>query len=334
VLSFEVPAEAEVSEIFVIDGMSTDGTREIVSQMGKADSRIRLIDNPGRIQSTGLNFALRYTTGDYILRLDAHSAYPANYLALCLETSLRTRCDNVGGLFITQRRDSSYQSALVQALTTHKFGVGNAGFRIGAQEGPADTVPYGFFPRNLFNRLGGFDERLVRAQDYEMNRRIIQSGGCVWRNPNIHVQYYPPRDLPTFLRKQMVMEAPYNAYLWYLAPYAFAVRHAITGFFATGVIAGVVLSPFSRTIRIAFGVVMALYFAMAILSAIQQAFRYREPRHALTLPIAFFLYHFLHGLGLVVGVVRLLTGTAPVQKSREPWVGAGRFRAWPPPQTS
>ncbi|MEP6905472.1 MAG: glycosyltransferase family 2 protein, partial [Gemmatimonadales bacterium] len=334
VRAFDVPAGTELLEILVIDGGSTDGTRDIVLDLAKTDPRIRLVDNPGRIQSTGLNIALRIASGEYIVRLDAHSSYPRDYLALTLETSLRTGCDNAGGLFITQPRGTGYQSALIQALTTHKFGVGDAGYRTGAAEGPADTVPYGCFRRELFDRLGPFDERLVRAQDYEMNRRIIAAGGCVWRNPAIQVKYFPQPDFRSFIRKQVVYEAPYNAYLWYLAPYAFAPRHAITGVFAFGVLAGVILSPFSSTVRAVFLTIMALYFGLAIGTGIQQAIRYREPRHVLFVPPAIFLYHFLHGIGLLAGLLRLATGTAPVQKVREPWPGAGRLRAWPAPATT
>jgi succinoglycan biosynthesis protein ExoA len=195
-------------------------------------------------------------------------------------------------------------------------------------------VPYGFFRRELFDRIGLFDERLVRAQDFEMNQRILAAGGCVWRNPAIQVKYYAQPDLYSFIRKQIVHEAPYNAYLWYLAPYAFAVRHAITGAFALGVFGGLALSPLSATTRLIFLSVMAVYFAIAVGSAIQQATRYREPRHVVFLPLAFFLYHFLHGVGLLAGLLRLITRTAPVQKVSEPWPGAGRFRAWPVPNSS
>lgn len=334
VLEFNMPEGTELLEVLVIDGGSTDGTPDIVREIAASDARVQLLNNPGRIQSTALNIALRVASGDYVLRLDAHSSYPTNYLALALETSLRTGCENVGGLFVTQMRGSGYGASLVQALTTHKFGVGDAGYRTGAQEGPADTVPYGFFRRELFDRIGLFDERLVRAQDYEMNQRILAAGGCVWRNPAIHVKYYAQPDLYSFIRKQILHEAPYNAYLWYLAPYAFAVRHAITGVFAVGVLGGLILSPLSVTIRLIFLTVMAAYFAIAVGSAIQQAIRYREPRHVLFLPLAFFLYHFLHGVGLLAGLVRLLTRTAPVQKIGEPWPGAGRFRAWPITNTS
>jgi len=131
VLAFEIPAGAKVIEIIVIDGGSSDGTRGIVGELAMADPRIRLVDNPGRIQSMGLNIALRIATGEYVVRLDAHSSYPRDYLALTLETSLRTGCDNAGGLVITQPRGTGYQAALIQALTTHKFGVGDSGFRTG-----------------------------------------------------------------------------------------------------------------------------------------------------------------------------------------------------------
>src|SRR5215211_1226169 len=118
VLAFEIPAGAELLEVLVMDGGSTDGTRELVQRKGEIDSRIRLLDNPGRIQSTGLNIGLSVAAGKYIVRLDAHSVYPQDYLALLIETSLRTGCDNVGGLFITQPRGDGYRSSVIRALTT------------------------------------------------------------------------------------------------------------------------------------------------------------------------------------------------------------------------
>jgi glycosyltransferase involved in cell wall biosynthesis len=312
VLAFELPDLTEI-EVLVLDGGSTDGTREIVREVSERDNRVRLVDNPGRTQSAALNLGIPMSRGEYIMRLDAHSVYPSDYLKLCLQTALRTNADNTGGAVATLRRGDGYQSALVQAITTHKFGVGDSGFRTDAAEGPADTVPYGFFKRTIFERVGLFDERLLRAQDYEMNRRIIHNGGKVWLNPRIQVRYYQQPDLRSFIRKQIVHEAPYNAYMWYVAPYAFALRHAVTGVFAAGVLAGVILSPFSSLVRTVFLSVMALYFALAIVSGIQQAIRYREPRHVIFAPIAFFLFHFLHGIGILIGLVRLVTGTAPVQ---------------------
>ncbi|MGH8100924.1 MAG: glycosyltransferase family 2 protein, partial [Chthoniobacterales bacterium] len=296
VLAFALP-EGTTTEVLVFDGHSTDGTREIAEQVATEDSRVRVYDNPGRIQSTALNIGIPMARGDYVMRLDAHSVYPRDYLSLVLETAIRTGADNTGGVFHTFRRGDGYQAALVQALITCKFGVGDSGFRTDSPEGAADTVPYGFFHRNIFDRIGLFDERLRRGQDYEINRRIIESGGRIWCNPKIGISYYPQPDFKSFITKQFKYEAPYNAYMWYLAPYSFAIRHAITAIFAVGVIGGVVLSPFFPVVRVIFLTVMALYFGLAIGSAIQQAVRYKVPRHALFLPVSFFLYHFIHGVG-------------------------------------
>lgn len=330
VTRFEVPSDMSI-EILVLDGMSKDGTREIVREFAARDSRVRLVDNVNRSQSAALNLAISQAKGAYLLRLDAHSVYPANYLASTLATAIRTGADNTGGVVATLRRGDTYQSSLVQAIITHQFGVGDSGFRTDAGEGPADTVPYGCFRKAVFDRVGFFDERLVRAQDYEMNRRIAAAGGTIWRDPRIRVLYYPQPDIRSFIRRQVAYEAPYNAYMWYLAPYAFAARHAITGVFALGVLGGILLSPFFAVIRHIFAAVMLLYLLLAVMAGVQQAIRYRQPLHTLTAPPAFFAYHFLHGLALLGGLLRLALGIAPVQKKREPWPGAGRFRAWPRP---
>jgi hypothetical protein len=148
-------------------------------------------------------------------------------------------------------------------------------------------------------------------------------------DPNIKTIYYNQPTLIGFYEKQLFKEAPYNAYMWYLAPYSFAYRHAITGVFATGLIGGMFLSPFFSFIKYTFFSIMALYFVLAFISAVQQAKRYKNLLHIFTLPISFFLYHFLHGLGVLWGLLRLVTNTAPVQKIKEPWDGYGSFRIIP-----
>ena len=329
VIAFEKPGET-TTEILVVDGMSTDGTREIIDEFARTHPTILRVDNPNRTQSAALNLAISLARGKYLLRLDAHSHYPSDYLLKTLETAQRSGADNTGGVVNTLRRGDRFQAGLVQALITHPFGVGNSGFRTSAKEGPADTVPYGCFRTSLFKRVGLFDERLIRAQDYEMNRRTIAAGGTVWCNPEIQVQYYPQPDLASFLKKQVTAEAPYNAYMWYLAPYSFVPRHAITGVFALGVIAGLLISPFSQTVKWTFSIVMAIYLVLALISAAQQAARFRDLRYLIVLPPSFFLYHFLHGVGVLGGLMSLFLGIAPVQKTKEPWPGAGRFRAMPP----
>ncbi len=326
--NFQRPDGVEF-EVLVLDGLSTDGTREIVAAICDTDTNVGLIDNPGRIQSTALNLGVERASGEFIVRLDAHSVYPPDYVLRCFQAAIRTGADNVGGLVSTLARGTGYQASLVQALTTHPFGVGDSGFRTGAAEGPADTVPYGCFRRDIFARTGLFDVRLLRAQDYEFNRRIIAAGGTIWLDPLIRVMYYQQPDLTSFFRKQIEREAPYNAYMWYLAPYSFRIRHAVTAVFAAGVIFGGLFSPFSAWIRYPFLAVLGIYAILAVGASISQAVRYRTFRHALALPVCFFAYHFLHGIGVLVGLGKLALGRAPVQRLDEPWPGAGRFRAWP-----
>jgi glycosyltransferase involved in cell wall biosynthesis len=308
-------------EILLIDGKSTDRSREIIEQIRSLHTGrdIQIANNPTIIQAAALNIGINKATGDYLLRLDAHSSYPENYLEDLLETSLRTNAENVGGVIITKPYSDNFSAQLVQALTTHKFGVGNSGFRVGAKEGPADTVPYGFFKKSIFRRAGFFDERLIRAQDYEFNRRIAQVGGTVWINPDIQLLYYNQPDLFSFLKKQLFKEAPFNSYMWYLAPYTFNLRHSITGFFSLGIIVGGIASLFSAFIFHLYLGIIIFYLAVALLSSVQQALRYKKVSHIFCLPLSFFLFHFLHGIGIIAGCLNLLIHQSPVQINIFAW---------------
>ncbi len=144
VLGFKLPNHQNF-EIIVVDGNSQDKTVEIVKTIASENDLISIINNPKVIQSVALNLGFKRAKGEWILRLDAHSIYPANYLILCYETIIQTKAQNAGGLVIAKLGADNYQAHMVQALTTHKFGVGGASFRTSMTAGEADTVPYGFF---------------------------------------------------------------------------------------------------------------------------------------------------------------------------------------------
>jgi len=327
VLEFEDPDQI-IKEILLIDGMSTDNTKNIISEFAATNDQIKLLENPDKHQAAALNIGIRQAIGNYIMRLDAHAVYPADYLKLCQTTAQKSGADNVGGIIIPKIRQNRYCASLVHALTTHKFGVGDSGFRTSLRPGQTDTVPYGFFTKDIFERIGLFDERLIRAQDYEFNRRINAAGGTVWLNPEIQVGYFNQPTLWRFLKKMFVQDAPYNAYMWYLAHYTFAFRHAVTGIFTLGIIIGGTLSPVFWWVRWPFIALAGLYGLLAVISGVQQAWRYKQLLHVFLLPISFFLFHFIHGCGLLVGIMRLLLGRAPVHQHSEPWPGAGRHQAF------
>lgn len=311
VLDFVIP-DGITTEILLIDGNSSDKTLEIIKEYFKDISSIKILTNPARTQSYGLNLGIRNARGNYILRLDAHAHYPKDYLQKLIETSERVDAQNIGGLVESLLPDNSYNASIVQALTTHKFGVGNSRFRIGAAGGYVDTVPYGFFRKDLFDKIGLFDERLVRAQDYEFNCRIRKNGGKIFLNPSIIVYYFNKSSVIEFLKKQFFLEAPYNAYMWYITPSTFTLRHSITFFFALGILFGPLLSfLYSPTIYVYFFFIV-LYLSLAIFSSIQQAIRFNKFRHILFLPFCFFVYHFAHGIGILLGVIRLLSKKSPL----------------------
>ncbi|MDC1387569.1 glycosyltransferase [Gammaproteobacteria bacterium] len=312
VLSFKKKENIKVN-IFVIDGGSTDKTLEIIKSNFQDLADIKILTNPKKISSSAMNIAISEGKGDYLLRLDAHSYYPIDYLEICLTTALETDADNVGGLVATIPGAETYSALLVQSLTTHWFGVGDSGFRIGAEAGPRDTVPYGFFKKSIFNKVGQYDERLVRAQDYELNTRIIKYGGLVWLNPKILLTYKNQASLYNFYHKQITLEAPYNSYMWWIERDTFNFRHSITGFFSFGFIAGCILSPFSKLIFYPFIFIMALYLFLSLYASFQQAIRFKKFAHIFSLPACFFLFHFLHGLGVLKGCMLLLANKAPVQ---------------------
>lgn len=170
-------------------GPSTDRTDEVAGKLAQADSRITLVANPSGKTADGLNAAIAASHDDIIVRVDAHTELSAGYIATAVETIQRTNADNVGGIM-----DANGQTAFEQAVAAamkSPFGVGAASFHTGGDEGPADTVYLGVFKRSAINRVGGYDPHFVRAQDWEMNHRIRETGGTVWFNPAMKVSYRP-----------------------------------------------------------------------------------------------------------------------------------------------
>jgi glycosyltransferase involved in cell wall biosynthesis len=302
-------------EVLVVDGRSDDGTRERLAAWDDGDPRVTVIDNPERIVPTALNLGIRASAAPVIVRMDVHSRYPSDYLARCLATLEATGADNVGGVLITHARGDGFAARLVQAVSTHRFGVGASNFRVGGRSGPVDTVPFGCFPREVFARLGGFDERLVRNQDFEFNARIRAAGGTVWLDPAIRLEYFNQPTV-TGLYRQAVRTGRWNVWTWVLAPYAFRRRHAVPMLFAAFVLVFGGAALLWTPIRPPVLGVAALYLALALVAAVQQGLRMRAPGVAALLPLAFTGYHLAYGFGSLGGLGLLLLGRAPFAGSR------------------
>jgi glycosyltransferase involved in cell wall biosynthesis len=300
-------------EILVVDGCSTDRTREIVSEIQLHNPCIVLLDNPKQNKPAALNIGISATRGKWIVRLDAHAEYPPDYLQRCLDTAKRTGADNVGGIVIARLRANTMQAQLVQALTTHRFGVGSSGFRTNALEGPADTVPFGCYRREVFEKIGCFDERLLHSQDFEFNQRLLRAGGTIWLNPRIRTSYYNQATLKDFFHKVIVRDGPWNPYMWYVAAYSFRIRHAVPMVFVLALIVSALAWWLMSWGWVFIAVIMISYELLAVISAAEQALRYCRWWMFFFLPWLFMAYHVSYGIGELWGALMLILGKAPVQ---------------------
>lgn len=177
-------------EILVIDGESDDNTQAEVTKKTKLNANIRQLNNPKKIVPTGLNIGIKEAKGEIIVRIDAHCEYPSNYLSYLVDNLINYNADNVGVPIVTHPNNSSLKAKAIALATSSIFGVGNSLFRIGISKAiETDTVPFGCFKASIFEKIGLFDEDLIRNQDDEFNARIIKNGGKIILLPDIKIKY-------------------------------------------------------------------------------------------------------------------------------------------------
>ncbi|WP_422631956.1 glycosyltransferase family 2 protein [Pseudokineococcus basanitobsidens] len=189
-------------EVVVSVGRSADGTREVADRLAASTGgRVVVVDNPDPRGATpaGLNAAVARARHDVLVRVDGHSMLPPGYVATAVEALLATGADNVGGVMAAEG-STPFERVVARAMTT-KLGVGSAPFHTGGRAGPAESVYLGVFRRAALERVGGYDEHYLRAQDWELNHRLRSAGGLVWFDPRLRVSYRP-RSSPSALARQ------------------------------------------------------------------------------------------------------------------------------------
>ena len=158
-----------------------------------------VVRNPKGSTPAGLNLAIAASSGEVLVRCDAHAVLPSGYVSRVVETLVRTGADNVGGMQVPVGK-TFWERAIASAMAS-RLGSGDARYRMGGAEGPAETVYLGSFPRRTLEQLGGYDEAFTRGQDYELNHRIINSGGVVYLDPELEVEYRPRNSLKALGRQ-------------------------------------------------------------------------------------------------------------------------------------
>lgn len=292
-------------EVLAIDGKSTDKTREIVKKYTREYPFIKLLDNPKRIQTFATNIGLKNAKGDVIIRMDAHAKYPKDYIPKSVCWLKKSEADCVGGILITQSGANTLIAKTIALILSHPFGVGNTYFRIGSKEPRfVDTVPFGCYKKKVFEKIGLFNENLVRNQDIEFNLRLKKAGGKILLVPDI-VSYYYARSTLKVLAKNNFQNGFWVIYSNKFTKMPFSLRHLVPFVFMLSLMGSSVLSLFYKPFIYLFCFITGLYLIANIFFSFKISLK-NGLRYFPFLVLSFVTLHFSYGFGSLWGVIKLL----------------------------
>ena len=290
-------------EVLVVDGMSADGTRAIAEDFARRHPFVRVLDNPRRITPAALNTGIAAARGELIAWMSAHNRYARDYLTEAVRHLQAYGADNVGGVLVTVPREQTLIGRAIARALSHRFGVGNSYTKIHVKE-PMwfDAVFGGCYRREVFDRVGLFNERLVRGQDMEFHIRLRKAGGRILLAPSVVSYYYARADLASFWRQN------WNNGVWAILPFLHSTvmpvswRHLAPLGFVLGLLGSALLalvSPAGRWLLAGLG---GTYLAATLAASVHVAWRERDPRYLAVMPIVFPTLHVAYGLGSLWGV--------------------------------
>lgn len=288
-------------DVVLAVGPSRDGTGRVAARLQRANPHVQIVENPSGRTAAGLNAAIAATRHPVVVRVDGHGRLPVGYVANAVRLLRETGADNVGGMMVPEGV-TAFERAVARAMSS-RVGIGGGRFHVGGEAGPAETVYLGVFRRAALERLGGFDESFVRAQDWELNYRIRSSGGLIWFSPDMQVTYRPRsswRALATQFyrtgqwRRQVLERYPDTASFRYVAP------PVTVAAILAGAAAGCVgLAGGNR--RLAAGLVAPAGYVAAVLAATPAVARGLPWRSQAWFPVVVATMHTSWGAGFLFG---------------------------------
>lgn len=310
----------ECLEILVVDGMSDDGTREVVAGYAARHPLIRLIDNEKRITPAALNIALTHARGEVLIRMDAHAHCNSTYVRHAVNGLQRYPEHKVGGVWKIAPRENTLVARAIVWSMSHVFGVGPSAYRLAnvTEETWVDIVPYFCYRREVFDRIGEFNERLRRGQDLEFDLRHQRAGGRSLLIPSMVIHYFARSDFRTFVRHN------WTNGVWAVLPFAYSdvvpvtPRHLVPLAFVGLMVTLVATEPVSTLGPALAAAAFATYLLAALVAGIDIARRDRDVRYAFVMPVVFSALHLPYGMGSLWGAVKV----ARVWTTR--WIHRGR----------
>ena len=287
-------------ELVVAESLSDDRTREVLDRIAREDGRLTVVENPSQTAPAGWNIAIARARGRYIAIMSAHARYADDYLLTCFETAERLRADNVGGALIAEAEGYVQRS---NAASHHsRFSVGGASWHSLEYEGSARTVFGGFYRRDVFDRIGFFDEKLVRDSDAEFNFRLELAGGKIWQSRAIR-SWYRPRATLGALFRQYMQYGYWKVRILQKHGRAPAIRQYVPALFVAGAAVLVVAALVTRA-PLAIGALAAAlgsYAVLLLIASLTTAAKYGWDLLPI-LPVTFASYHVAYGAGFLAGL--------------------------------
>jgi len=297
-----------VVEILIVDGNSSDKTVAIVEKLQKRYPMIYLLHNPKSIIPEAMNIALKHAKGRYFIRVDAHAEYPKTYFKKLLEWSTKLNADNVGGICLTDVKHKNRKTESIKVVMSHPLGIGGGEYRGRIQHPmPSHTVPFGCFRTDSLKEIGGFDQRLERTEDLDLNYRLQQNGGKVYLVPDVYFTYYAKESLRALARKS------YNTGRWvvlsaYLTKRTNALRlyHFVPMAFVFMLIFPLLICPVNSWGCTIFALTALFY----IITIIGVSVRLKNRNNSfLYLVLTFVTLHIFYGIGSLNAIADIIRKT-------------------------
>ncbi|MDQ7786437.1 MAG: glycosyltransferase family 2 protein [Thermodesulfovibrionales bacterium] len=300
-------------EVLIVDGMSEDGTRDIIRQHANKYPFIILLDNPKRITPVAMNIGIKQARGNYIVILSSHSKIDKNFLKLNLEYIVKHNVDCVGGILITLPHNSTILAKSIAKALSHPFGVGNAYFRTGSKESRnVDTVPFGCYKKDIFQKVGLFDEDLIRNQDDEFNHRLIRKKGKILLIPDI-ISYYYARNSLTKLWRMYYQYGYFKPLVSIKIGAILTLRQIIPSLFLISLFLSAIAMLFSAFFLSIFTVIVFSYLFLNIGISLVIALR-EGLRYLFYLPFVFATMHLSYGAGYLKGILNFIVLKQHIRK--------------------